>query len=393
MTRLSTVLTLVLALLSAPIASATSVVAATEVHDTVVHDTVAQIPIPLEGLPIPQPPSVSAQSWILYDETFDQVLGELDPDDQRPMASTTKMMTAIVVLENATMTDRVTISTNAAEAGESEIGLYAGETMTVGDLLYALLLQSANDGAVALAEHVGGSVASFVRMMNDKAAELELENTHFANPHGLDAPGHYSSARDLLTIARYGMTLPEFAEIVKTTTYDMPPAPDGTAREARLSNELVRTYEGSFGVKTGYTDGAGLTLVAGAEREGRRIYAVVMDSDDHFADSAQLLNFGFEAFTVLSVFDIAQQLGIVRTGDDVEPALAEDPVEVFGPTGNEVVTEPRTGDGGVVVVATVNNEVIGTTGIRTDQLHALPALRDSFAWAGRYWNWLWGLEE
>ncbi len=381
MTRISTVLTIVLALLSAPIVGATSPA------------TLAQIPIPLEGLPIPQPPSVTAQSWILYDETFDQVLGELDPDDQRPMASTTKMMTAIVALENAALTDRVTISTNAAEAGESEIGLYAGESMTVDDLLYALLLQSANDGAVALAEHVGGSVAGFVRMMNDKAVELGLENTHFANPHGLDAPGHYSSARDLLAIARYGMENPEFAKIVKTTSYDMPAAPDGTAREARLSNELVRTYEGAFGVKTGYTDKAGLTLIAGAEREGRRIYAVVMDSEDHFADSAQLLNFGFEAFTVLSVFDVAQQLGIVRTGDDVEPALAENPVEVFGPTGNEVVAEPRSGDGGVVVVATVNDEVIGTTGIRTDQVHALPALRDSFAWAGRYWNWLWGLEQ
>ena len=191
MTRVSTVLTVVLALLLAPIVGATAMAPA----------VVTQIPIPLEGLPIPQPPSVTAQSWILYDETFDQVLGELDPDDQRPMASTTKMMTAIVVLENTALTDRVTISTNAAEAGESEIGLYAGESMTVDDLLYALLLQSANDGAVALAEHVGGSVASFVRMMNDKAADLGLENTRFANPHGLDAPGHYSSARDLLTIA------------------------------------------------------------------------------------------------------------------------------------------------------------------------------------------------
>lgn len=383
MSRISTALTIILALLFAPTVGATAVATA----------SVAQIPIPLEGLPIPQPPSVTAHSWILYDETFDQVLGELDADEQRPMASTTKMMTAIVVLENSTLTDRVTISTNAAEAGESEIGLYAGESMTVDDLLYALLLQSANDAAVALAEHVGGSVASFVRMMNDKAAELGLENTHFANPHGLDAERHYSSARDLLSIARYGMANPEFAEIVKTTTYKMPATPDGTAREARLSNELVRTYEGAFGVKTGYTDKAGLTLIAGAERDGRRIYAVVMDSDDHFADSAQLLNFGFEAFTVLSVFDVAQQLGIVRTGDDVEPALAEDPVEVFGPTANEVVAEPRSGEGGVVVVATVNDEIIGTTGIRTDQVHALPALRDSFAWAGRYWNWLWGLEQ
>ena len=353
----------------------------------------AQIPVPLEGLPTPQPPSISAATWIVYDDTFGQILASKDPDLPRPMASTTKMMTAIVALDNAALTDRVVISENAANAGESEIGLYAGEAMTVGDLLYALLLQSANDAAVALAEHVGGSVSGFVRMMNDKATELELENTRFVNPHGLDAPGHFSSARDLLTTARYGMDNPDFATIVRTTTYDMPVAPDGTARIARLSNELVRTYEGAFGVKTGYTNDAGLALVAGADRDGRRIYAVVMGSDDHFADSAQLLNFGFDAFTVLSVFAVAQQLGIIRTGDDVEPALAADPIEVFVPADNRVVAEPRSGDGGVVVVATVNDEVVGTTGIQTGELHALPALRDSIAWAGRYWNWLWGLEQ
>ncbi len=355
--------------------------------------TVAQIPVPLEGLPVPQPPSISAATWLVYDDTFDQMLASKDPDTQRPMASTTKMMTAIVVLENVDLADRVVISSHAAGAGESEIGLYAGESMTVRDLLYALLLQSANDAAVALAEHVGGSEAGFVRMMNDKAVEMGLENTHFVNPHGLDAPGHYSSARDLLSIARYGMEIPDFASIVKTTSYDLPAAPDGTARTARLSNELVRTYEGAFGVKTGYTNDAGLALVAGADRDGRRIYAVVMGSEDHFADSAQLLNFGFDAFTVLSVFDVAQQLGIVRTGGDVEPALAEDPVEVFVPADNRIVAEPRAGEGGVVVVATVNDEVVGTTGVRTGDLHALPGLRDSVAWASRYWNWLWGLDE
>ncbi len=378
MTRLFTIVAIVAGILFAPIVGATSV---------------AQIPIPLEGLPVPQPPSISAESWILYDETFDQVLGELDADVPRAMASTTKMMTAIVVLENANLDDRVVISTNAAGAGESEIGLYAGESMTVRDLLYALLLQSANDAAVALAEHVGGSVAGFVRMMNDKVTELGLENTHFANPHGLDAEGHFSSARDLLAIARHGIAIPAFAEAVKTTSYDMPEAPDGTARVARLSNELVRTYDGAFGVKTGYTNEAGLALIAGAERDGRRLYAVVMDSEDHFADAAQLLNFGFEAFTVLSVFDVAQQLGILRTGDDAEPALAEDPVQVFGPSANEVVAEPRSGESGVVVVATVNDEVVGTTTIRTEAIHSLPALRDSFSWAGRYWNWVWGLEK
>lgn len=368
------------------------VLAATLIGPLSAAATVGQIPIPLEGLPVPQPPAVSASSWILYDATFDQILGEQLADERRAMASTTKMMSAIVVLENTELTDRVVVSSNSAAAGESEIGLYAGEAMTVEDLMYALLLQSANDAAVALAEHVGGSVAGFVRLMNEKAVAMGLENTHFANPHGLDAPDHYSSARDLLTIGRYGMDIPEFASIVKTTSYEMPTAPDGTKRQARLTNELVRTYEGAFGVKTGYTDRAGLTLVAGAERDGRIIYAVVMGSDDHFADAARLLNFGFDAFTVLSVFDVAQQLGIVRTGDDVEPALAEDPVEVFLPADNHIVAEPRSGEDGVVVVATVNNAVVGSTGVRPAKVHALPAIRDSLAWASRYWNWLWGQE-
>ena len=354
---------------------------------------VGQIPVPLEGLPIPQPPSVSAETWVVYDETFDQVLASQDPDVRRPMASTTKMMTALVVLAEVDVTDQVVISQEAANAGESEIGLYAGESVSVNDLLHALLLQSANDAAIALAEHVAGSVAGFVEMMNDQAVELGLENTQFANPHGLDADGHFSSAMDLLAIARVGLDDPTFARIVQTTSYDLPASPDGVARTARLTNELVRTYQGAFGVKTGFTDGAGLSLVAGAERDGRRIFTVVMGSEDHFADSARLLDFGFEAFTVLSVFDVAEQLGVIRSGSDTEPALAESPVDVFAPSDNEVVAQPQVDDDGVVIVAMIDDEVVGSTAIQAPQMTPLPSLRDSFSWAGRYWNWLWGLDE
>lgn len=354
---------------------------------------VGQIPVPLEGLPIPQPPSVSAETWLVFDETFDQVLASQDPDVRRPMASTTKMMTALVVLAEVDVTDRVVISQNAADAGESEIGLYAGESVSVNDLLHALLLQSANDAAIALAEHVGGSVGGFVEMMNDQVVELGLENTQFVNPHGLDADGHFSSATDLLAIARVGLDDPTFARIVQTTSYDLPVSPDGVARTARLTNELVRTYQGAFGVKTGFTDGAGLTLVAGADRDGRRIFAVVMGSEDHFADSARLLDFGFEAFTVLSVFDVAEQLGVIRSGSDTEPALAESPVDVFAPSDNEIVSQPQVDENGVVIVAMIDDEVVGSTAIQAPQMTPLPSLRDSFSWAGRYWNWLWGLDE
>lgn len=354
---------------------------------------IGQIPVPLEGLPVPQPPSVSAETWLVYDETFDQMLASHDIDVRRPMASTTKMMTAMVALAEVDVNDQVVVSQNAAAAGESEIGLYAGESVSVDDLLHALLLQSANDAAIAIAEHVGGSVDSFVEMMNDRARGLGLDNTHFANPHGLDADGHYSSAADLLNMARAGLSDPTFAKIVVTTSYDLPPSPDGVARTARLTNELVRTYEGAFGIKTGFTDGAGLTLVAGAERDGRRIFTVVMGSDDHFADSARLLNFGFEAFTVLSVFDVAEQLGVIRTGSNTEPALAESPVDVFAPSDNEIVSQPQANESGVVVVAMIEDEVVGSTAIQPPQMTPLPSLRDSFSWAGHYWNWLWGLDE
>lgn len=354
---------------------------------------IGQIPVPLEGLPVPQPPSVSAETWLVYDETFDQMLASHDIDVRRPMASTTKMMTAMVALAEVDVNDQVVVSQNAAAAGESEIGLYAGESVSVDDLLHALLLQSANDAAIAIAEHVGGSVDSFVEMMNDRARGLGLDNTHFANPHGLDADGHYSSAADLLNMARAGLNDPTFARIVVTTSYDLPPSPDGVARTARLTNELVRTYEGAFGIKTGFTDGAGLTLVAAAERDGRRIFTVVMGSDDHFADSARLLNFGFEAFTVLSVFDVAEQLGVIRTGSDTEPALAESPVDVFAPSDNEIFSQPQSNEDGVVVVAMIEDEVVGSTAIQAPQMTPLPSLRDSFSWAGHYWNWLWGLDE
>ncbi|MGH9168206.1 MAG: D-alanyl-D-alanine carboxypeptidase family protein, partial [Acidimicrobiia bacterium] len=203
-------------------------------------------------------PEVSASSWILYDQGFDRELGSLNPHERRAIASTTKMMTALVVLERASLGELVTVSEEAAGVGEAEIGLVAGEVLTVGDLLVALLIDSANDAAVALAEHVGGSEEGFVALMNETARRLGLADTHFANPHGLDDPGHYSTARDLLAIALAGMENPTFADLVGTRRAPFPSTPDGGEREALTTNTLLRSYPGTFGVKTGFTDEAGL---------------------------------------------------------------------------------------------------------------------------------------
>ncbi len=263
---------------------------------------VLELPPPVEAFPVPAPPEVTARSWILYDDTYGITLAEYEADAERPMASTTKIMTALVALDRADPEDLVTVSAEAAAVGESEIGLVAGEKFLLRTLLVAMLVRSANDAAVAIAEYAGGSVEGFVALMNAKAEELGLEHTRFANPHGLDARGHYSSARDLLTMARVAMADPEFARAVRTRKVSLRPAPDGTERFADATNLLLSTYPGAIGVKTGYTGQAGLVLVAAAERDGRRLYAVVMGSEGpgaHFADASALLDYGFDLFDVV----------------------------------------------------------------------------------------------
>lgn len=251
-------------------------------------------PLPLGRIPVPPAPAVSAPAWILYDDTFGVTLAASHPDEVRPMASTTKIMTALVALESPP--EEIVVSARAAEAGEAEIGLVAGERFTLDELLPALLVRSANDAAVAIAESAAGSVDAFVDRMNERAAELGLAHTHFTNPHGLDAPDHYSSPADLLALARRAMADPRFARAVGSPTATIRPAPDGTRRSAETTNHLLTDYVGSIGVKTGYTGRAGLVLVAAAERQGRRLYAVVMGSEGergHVRDASALLDYGF----------------------------------------------------------------------------------------------------
>lgn len=267
------------------------------------------------------PPDVTAPSWILFDDQSDWVISAHDPHGRRAPASTTKIMTSLVVAEQADFDEMVTISASAPEAGESEIGIVAGEVISVADLLAAVLVRSANDAAVALAEHVGGSVEGFAVLMNEKAADLAMTNSHFLNPHGLDEEGHYTTAADELKMAQALMANPQLASMVGLRRIDFPTAPDGTRRGGRATNQLLDSYPGATGVKTGYTFQASLVLAAAAEREGRRLFAVVMGSEGfngHFVDADALLDYGFlEARipTTVSEIDLDGPLGLAARGE------------------------------------------------------------------------------
>lgn len=348
---------------------------------------------PLEALAPLSPPEVTAEAWLLWDDTFERELGSLQPDEARAMASTTKMMTALVALENSDPGDQVLVSDEAAAIGESEIDLVPGETWRMEDLLRALLMRSANDAAVAIAEHVGGSVPGFVRLMNEKAFELGLDDSHFMNPHGLDQEGHFSSARDLLTTARVGMGDPLFAEFVGTRSSTFPQTPDGEERVASTTNALLSTFDGAIGVKTGFTDDAGLTMVAAAERDGRRLYAVVMGSSDHFADAAALLRYGFNAFGLLNVVAGGQILAEQRGPDGTTEVAATDDVEFFASSDQvdevDLIIEYNEAGNPVVIVA-IDEEEIGRSDLDLEEPKSLPGIGDAFAWASAYWDWLWG---
>lgn len=280
-------------------------------------------PRPIERVPPMPPPAVSAPAWILYDDTNDMVLDGAEADRPRAMASTTKMMTGLLAVESGRMDEIVTVSDRAVSIGEASIGLVAGERLPMEDLVFAFLLRSGNDAATAVAEHLGGSVEGFVAMMNARAVELGMDETSFANPHGLDHPDHYSSPRDLLTLIQAVADNPQLASMITVTRYPMPNAPDGTVRVAETTNHLLTTYRGVFGGKTGFTFQAGLVFAGGAEREGRRLYVVVMGSEGpgaHFVDATELLDHGFEDLKFVDT--IRRGTPFVLTSSDRTPELS-----------------------------------------------------------------------
>lgn len=258
-------------------------------------------PLWVEAPPVPwtsppDPPDLEAESWLLFDENNLVVLAEHNAHERRAMASTTKLMTALLAAEIGDLSSPVQISRGAVSVGEAGVDLVEGEVFLLRTLVRAFLIRSGNDAAYAVAEHLGGGVEEFVALMNRRADDLGMENTSFTNPHGLDHPDHYSTAHDLLILTREALGHPELAEAVVTRQITLRDAPSGEERVFSNTNDLLFRYEGMLGVKTGYTDDAGRVLVAAAERGGRRLLSVVMKTDDHFADTEKLLDHGFDSY-------------------------------------------------------------------------------------------------
>ncbi|MFN3421509.1 MAG: D-alanyl-D-alanine carboxypeptidase family protein [Armatimonadota bacterium] len=278
--------------------------------------------------------SITSKSAILADVETGKILWSLNPDLKCYPASLTKIMTAVLILERGNLEDWVTVPKDAAFTGESSMALKEGERVQVKDLLNAVLVRSANDACVAAAIHIAGSVDKFVEWMNEKARELGMNNTNFINPHGLHDPRHYTTARDLLTLTRYALQNPSFRSIVSQREITIAPTNKSALRHYRNRNKLLEFYPGCDGVKTGYTVPAGKCLVASATRNGWQLVAIVLGSQDHFADCTTLLDFGFNNFVRLTLAEKGEQIALFHFPDGNPKwlkAVAAESVKVIVP--------------------------------------------------------------
>lgn len=247
--------------------------------------------------------AISAHKAIVMDAQSGRVLYEKDADSRSLIASTTKIMTALVICERCNVLDRVRIPEAAVGIEGSSMYLKAGEILTVQELLYGLMLHSGNDAAVALAIYCGGTVEGFAELMNDEARMLGLTGTHFENPNGLDSPGHYSTARDLAKLTAYAMQNPIFRQTVSTKTVTV------GSRVLKNHNRLLWQVAGADGVKTGYTRAAGRILVSSAQRQGRRLVVVTIDDSNDWADHSALLEDGFARYHAVQIVEAGTVLG------------------------------------------------------------------------------------
>lgn len=274
--------------------------------------------------PAAPPPGVSAAAAVVLDWNTGRLLYGKNPHQRRAPASTTKIMTALLALETGRLNDRVAISRQAAATPGSSMGLRAGDQYSLEEMLYGLLLPSGNDAAVAIAEHIAGSVEGFVGLMNARATQLGLEDTQFVNPHGLTAPGHRSSAYDLALLTRHALSNPTFAELVRFKRFQACEE-EGRVRELYNTNQLLWQYRWADGVKTGTTSVAGRCLVSSATQGAQRLIAVVLRSGDRFGEAQRLLEWGFDNFAFLTPAYRDQRVGEVPVAGGMAPAVGVAP--------------------------------------------------------------------
>ena len=247
-------------------------------------------------------PEIYSRHVLVYERNSNCVLYEKNAYEQCKMASTTKIMTCILILENCDLSATVTVSSKSANTTGSRLGLHTNDTITVMDLLYGLMLCSGNDAAVALAEFCSGSVEEFASLMNSKAQQLSLTSTHFATPHGLDNDDHYTTAYDFAVLTDYALENPQFVEIVGTKYYTV--TLNGSAKSIHNTNPLLGSLSSVYGVKTGYTSQAGRCLISAAEQNNLDIIVVVLGADTstiRTKDSVNLINYIFANYEAIDI--------------------------------------------------------------------------------------------
>ncbi|SES81511.1 D-alanyl-D-alanine carboxypeptidase [Oceanobacillus limi] len=269
-------------------------------------------------------PSVSANNAILIEKETGRVLYEKKAHDKHLIASITKIMTALLAVESGKLDEMVTVSERAVYTEGSSIYLEQGETMTLEDLVYGLMLRSGNDAAVAISEHVGGSVEGFSHLMNEKAQWLGMTNSSFDNPHGLDAENHYSTAYDMALLMRYAMKNDKFQEITKAKSYKS----DNRSYSWKNKNKLLTMfYKYCTGGKTGFTREAGRSLVSTASKDGMELIAVTLDAPDDWRDHMKLFDWGFENYQMESIASAGEvQLNLEDSNEPIKGYIQSDQV-------------------------------------------------------------------
>jgi serine-type D-Ala-D-Ala carboxypeptidase (penicillin-binding protein 5/6) len=347
----------------------------------------------------PAQPSLNCEAAILMDAATGRVIYARNADERRSIASTTKIMTGLLAIETLPLDKTVTVSQRAADVGESEMWLEPGEVRTVEELLYGLFVKSGNDAAMALAEACSGTVEKFAAKMNAKAAELGLKNTHFMNPHGLEAAGHYSSARDMANLARYAMQDAEFRKLVSTKVINLPWPGHPGGRTFTNYNTLLPKVSWVNGVKTGYTTEAGWCLIGSATKNGVTLVSSVMGDvlrDDVDPDTLALFNFGFAKYKDVTLgekgvkmaevgvpYYYGQTMPLVTDGV-VRRSMFVDDATTTAVTVTEGITLP-VGPGTIMgkVVYKVAGKPVGEVNLITTKAFAKPTLGIKFAY---YWD-------
>ncbi|NMB41545.1 MAG: D-alanyl-D-alanine carboxypeptidase [Firmicutes bacterium] len=275
-------------------------------------------------------PEISAEAAILFDWNSGRILYAKNPYLARPVASTTKIMTAVIALEKGKLNDKIITSPRAANTGGSSIWLEEGEVKNMEELLLGLMLRSGNDAAVAIAEHISGSVEDFAALMTQRAAELGALNTSFCNPHGLHHPEHYSTPYDMALISAHAMGIKEFRRIVSTASAVISWPEQPWDRVLYNQNKLLTSYEGAEGIKTGWTTPAGRCFVGAAARDGRRLISVVLNAPRMWEDTQILLDYGFVEFQHKCFLKKGQHLKSVAVENGMEDKVKIIASQSFG---------------------------------------------------------------